>query len=301
MSLSVPRSRRGFTLIELLVVIAIIAILIGLLLPAVQKVREAASRIKCSNNLKQIGIALHSYHDANNALPNSRYKDRGTWAVFIQPYLEAENQFRLFDPSKSYFNQDFVFRTTPVKVYYCPSRRAPSSAPQASVSGDIKDGTDAPHVPGALGDYACSINDEGYWDYGYPDTGRAAANGAFLSTGWGGDHNRTVRFEDVTDGLSNTIFVGEKHVRQGDFGKGAGSSGDGSIYNGERGSAMRSANGGLARSPTDHDNGNFGSYHPGLCQFLFGDGSVHTLSNTIPVSTLKLLVNIHDGMVIPPY
>jgi prepilin-type N-terminal cleavage/methylation domain-containing protein len=290
--------RRGFTLIELLVVIAIIAVLIGLLLPAVQKVRESASRSQCANNLHQLGLGVQMYHDNYHLIPYSRYKDHGTWAVLLMPYLEQDNLLHLWDPNKTYFQQSAAFRLQPVPTYYCPSRRGPSTAPTASISGDIEDGSNA-HVPGVLCDYACAINHLGYWDYPFVSGNDLPATGAFVSK-WNAS-TPTRSFASVKDGLSNTIFLGDKHVPITKFGVGLGSSGDGCAYNGERGSVMRATSAALARSPTDPDQGNFGSYHPGLCQFVYGDGSVHALPDTIKLSTLQLLVNINDGQVIPDY
>jgi prepilin-type N-terminal cleavage/methylation domain-containing protein len=130
--------RRGFTLVELLVVIAIIAILIALLLPAVQKIREAAARTKCANNLKQISLATHAYHDANRYLPPSRIlTEYVTWAVFLLPHVGEDPLARRFDTNLDYFNQgtypDLSIVQAPVAVYYCPTRPAGRISDQVMV------------------------------------------------------------------------------------------------------------------------------------------------------------------------
>jgi prepilin-type N-terminal cleavage/methylation domain-containing protein len=159
-----PR-QRGFTLIELLVVIAVISILIGLLLPAVQQAREAANRIECANNLKQIGLAFHQYELDNGTLPPTRVSDMGaTWAVLIFPYLEQPNLFAQWNLGLSYYQQSNVARLTSLPGYFCPTRRLRSSAPQESLSGDVPSNLppSAPNVPGALADYAVSVGLRGH-------------------------------------------------------------------------------------------------------------------------------------------
>jgi prepilin-type N-terminal cleavage/methylation domain-containing protein len=296
MSHTPPRLRcPGFTLIELLVVIAIIAVLMGLLMPAVQKAREAANRISCANNLKQIGLALHLYHDTRGRLPASRPPWEGpSWAWMILPQLEQDNLYRLWDGQGTPIyraSQDALGGQ--VRIYYCPSRRSPPVAPtqpfQQAAGCLLSDG-----VRGAPGDYAASIGTTGA-DYTLtlPNGGVVPPNGAFEAfTG--------VRFADIPDGLSNTLLVGEKSVPRGAFGL---YPWDCSIYDGHNPICNTRAAGPafpLAVSDRDESLG-FGSYHPGICQFVFCDGSVHALPNAITPFTLALLAQRNDGQVIPEY
>jgi prepilin-type N-terminal cleavage/methylation domain-containing protein len=317
--------RGGFTLIELLVVIAIIAILIGLLLPAVQKIREAAARMSCSNNLHQMALAVHNYQDSHNDLPPSRLDHRGglTWAVQLLPYLEQDNFWKQWDVTRLYYDQGptvaagDAIRATAVKTYFCPSRRAPGVL---SVSGDYPDTPFAgvkSQYAGSVGDYAACIgNDTTPESSGIAGEG---GNGAFSValipwkyvrppvTGGPpailGPQKSMTSLTSIPDGLSNTLFIGEKHVRLGQFGNGA-SEGDGSVYNGDILSfASRAAgtNNPLALGPSDRFRTQFGSYHSGVCQFAFGDGRVQAISVTISPSVLDLLAQRNDGRVIPNY
>ena len=272
-------SRQGFTLIELLVVIAIIAVLVALLLPAVQQAREAARKSQCVNNLKQLGLAVHTFHETQGYIPYTRRDLRETWAVMLMPQLDQKNLFNLWDFSQTYYFQNPLVRLTTLPVYTCPSRR---SSPAQSTAGDIQQGTMNPHVPGGVGDYAVCVGDpSGIADYrvghslgGMPPTfvtEANQANGAFVYY-----YNTGVlpllKLRDMVDGLSNTLFLGEKHVRKAVLGA------EGSMYNGDTGSSFRDAGVGapLARNLTSAT-GRFGSYHPGVSHFLMGDGRVHQI------------------------
>ena len=318
------RRRGGFTLIELLVVIAIIGVLISLLLPAVQKVREAAQRTSCGNNLKQMGLALHHYHDTYEGIQPSRLdRDGGvSWAVLLLPFLEQNNLYQRWDVHRWYYDQGSSLeegneiRETPVKTYFCPARRSP---PQISIIGDQPDlpwSGSLQHYPGSLGDYACCVGDDMNADFF-----SSGGNGAMIIArqpvqyvsltlprhleSW----QSQTTFRSITDGLSNTFFIGEKHARLGHWGENTpnninATDGDSSVYNGDHPWVASRAAGPsnlLARSPDEAFHSQFGSYHPGVCQFVFGDGSVRALGVGTSGTTLSLLARRADGQPIPDF
>jgi prepilin-type N-terminal cleavage/methylation domain-containing protein/prepilin-type processing-associated H-X9-DG protein len=293
----------GFTLVELLVVIAIIGVLIALLLPAVQKVREAANRTKCINNLKQIGLAMHNYHDSYGVLPYARSGGRpqdNSWAVLILPYIEQGPLYSLFatpipngsggtypmnpdsglnDLNRSQFQATGALDAQ-VPIFFCPSRRSP---PQISENG----GAAYDNMSGACGDYGVVLGDDTL------DTGAFWANNRY-AVGF--------RLSDILDGISNTFLAGEKHVPITGFGTLAAN--DFCIYAAKDAWTVGRQAGPrypLAHSLTDRAAGQFGGYHPGTVQFVFCDGSVHGVSVSTPGTTLGLLANRADGQVIPSY
>jgi prepilin-type N-terminal cleavage/methylation domain-containing protein len=305
---SLPGHRRfAFTLIELLVVIAIIAILIGLLLPAVQKVREAAARAKCANNLKQLGLAMHNYHDTTGKFPYLRSgggQNRHSWVLLLTPYIEQSTIYQAMSTPITGVNQTDGFnnltsadptivatRSAGVSVLLCPSRRGVGQLTPID-PGNLS-------VTGQPNDYAASTGDTNV----VPTTGVFTFdNGSFTQL-----KEKGRRIADITDGTSNTVMIGEKHLRSSNP---EGANPPGTLYDpnydiiaysaGIQGSYHRrgGASWPLAQSPTTPQNMQFGSWHPGIVQFVLADGSVRGLRTSVPGTTLGYLTNINDGNVI---
>jgi prepilin-type N-terminal cleavage/methylation domain-containing protein len=290
----------AFTLIELLVVIAIIAVLIGLLLPAVQKVREAAARAKCSNNLKQLGLGLHNYHDSYGKFPYLRSgggQNRHDWALLLTPFIEQDNIFRVMSTPITGVSQTDTFnnltatdpaivqaRTSGVSVFICPSRRGTGELTPID-PGNLG-------VTGQPGDYAACAG----------DTKTAPTTGVFTfanASNLAGFQALALRIQDIVDGTSNTVMIGEKHIPTDHL---FDPNMDAVVYSaGIQNSYYRVGGPSfpLAQSPTTTINSQFGSWHSGVVQFVLGDGSVRGLPVSIPGTVLGYLTNISDGNPVP--
>jgi prepilin-type N-terminal cleavage/methylation domain-containing protein len=331
--------RSAFTLIELLVVIAIIAILIGLLLPAVQKVREAAARTQCSNNLKQIALATIQFHDANQAFPPARIAERPnppdplappgpltapgqhpTWFVYILPFLEQQAAFDQWDLTQSYASNSTTARQYVVKAYLCPTRRGPDLAITPPTKGPpihLPCGCTFPGLPvagGASADYAGNHGDTSPGSSGSPTdfywggygTGVIISSRSTWVNGSPRGWLDKVRFADITDGASNTTLVGEMFVPRGKLASvpDNGPCYDGTVfYNSTR---VGGPGVPISRGPDDDDLGMglyaFGSWHPqGICQFAFADGRVTGVQPSISTPTLEAILNRADGQITPDF
>jgi prepilin-type N-terminal cleavage/methylation domain-containing protein len=301
------RSKQGFTLVELLVVIAIIGILVSMLLPAVQSVREAARNTQCLNKMRQIGLAVQNYESARMAIPPARAADGFlTWPVYLLPFLEQGNLVDQMDLLLRYRQQDPNVLQMPLELMVCPSRNRKN--------GMISIAESRNEPIGAVGDYAGNAGttefliDDRWARFTDP------VNGIFnsgLATENLVESDRLIKgpkgrytFASVTDGLSNTIFIGEKYVNQEHTNE-SGGWGDGAILNGDHpdtflrlgGFALGIAkNSDLPLSPGEFPV--YGSAHPSTANFVLGDASVHSVDKLIAEQTLSNLCSRNDGNVV---
>ncbi len=337
------RVKRGFTLIELLVVIAIIAILIALLLPAVQQAREAARRTQCKNNLKQIGLALHNYHDVFNTFPfgSADHDDRpwcsGTngrmgynWRVRILPYIEQANLFTTimgyqFSMVDMPYASNSAIRNIPehltvIPGYLCPSEPAspvqtglnntwvigPTTAAISSYVGSA--GPVSTHPADSVGCGLCSngSNLQAFCDCKNHGWGAAGGGGGGIhyslcepkTIGMLSMYPDKVNIAKVTDGTSNTLFVGEWHYTN--------NKGDGCAPRMHWAGSWASASTVYGINARGVGNGypngcNFRSFHVGGAHFLLVDGSVRFVSENIDLRLLGWLGSRDQGEVVGDY
>jgi len=249
---------RGFTLIELLVVIAIIAILIGLLLPAVQKVREAAARMSTTNNLKQIGLASHNYHDSKNRLAingtnTGDYRD-WCWGFQLLPFVEQDNLFKICTANGNGSPNMTAATQVGVKAYMCPAR---NRSPQASTGG-----ANSPGYVGPFTDYKIAWNS---WNNTSNDPGR-------------GGNIFTMSQVTSNNGTSNTIYVGEGGMDTNEYQRNHASNWEENIYSGGYGGTGRGGNN-IRRDTRGYGQGDYwGSPFSSGCPFVMCDGSVRMIS-----------------------
>lgn len=307
--------KKAFTLVELLVVIAIIGVLIGLLLPAVQQARESARRMQCTNNLKQMGIALHNYHDVNRSFPaawrgyesNGKpcvYGDPGWgWGAAILPYMEQQSLRDLCHLNLSVADaSNEQARRTFIGCYACPSDRkgertfvlADSKLLEHAdehdhdhLDDDHEHHTDE-HAEFATSNYVCSLGTTNVHDaesFGHSGTSAGAefkSNGAFY-------HNSHLGMDAFLDGLSNTIFIGERAVEKIHYSTWVGMpAGDGCIP----AIVCGTTHDGFDNSGEHHS---YSSWHPNGSNFLLGDGSVRFIPSTVQIETIQALSTREGG------
>lgn len=296
------KPRSALTLIELLVVLAILAVLAALLLPAVQKARESANRIRCVNHLKQIGLACHAYHNVVGFFPPGYHACRNPdplatspgwgWASSILPYLEQQNLFHQIDVRLSIENPVNEARRTPVRTYLCPSDPGvPDVFPIVDAAGNVVT-------------EAASISYGACFGSGDLDEVPGPKEGVFY-------RNSRIRLTDITDGTSNTILIGDRAWSHA-MAAWAGAI-DHAVLRGGPLNPWRSspsavyppANFPLVQAnrinnatDTDGSLDDFFSQHPGGVNMLFADGSVHFLPQQIDRTVLLALGTRAGGEVV---
>jgi prepilin-type N-terminal cleavage/methylation domain-containing protein len=329
-------SRRGFTLVELLVVIAIIGVLVAMLLPAVQAAREAARRSQCGNNLRQLGIGLHNYHDNYHTLPLAWWisyrpnTNAGNWATALLPFIEQEALYEQLDTRRPAMNEmgpigqkNVELIQTPLPVFVC--RSSPGAGDGAYAGSDLFT-LMAGHVvveltwKAAPSDYCATTGVRGaFADLAYNGSASGDLRGAMQVHGIYGD-NPSGRFKDIVDGLSNTSLVAERtggdKIYNGlrvaselsSFGpKNGGGWGD--LYNGEQwlegapstGAEPRPRGGPCAINCTNLRDAGFHSFHPGGCHFLMADASVQFVSETATPQAIATRITRANSEVFSDY
>jgi prepilin-type N-terminal cleavage/methylation domain-containing protein/prepilin-type processing-associated H-X9-DG protein len=299
-----PSRRPGFTLIELLVVIAIIAVLISLLLPAVQQAREAARRTQCRNNLKQMGLALHNYLDAHNTFPsgwiavdeNRRHNaheggNGAGWGTMILPFLDQAPLYNLFNANVTIDDMaNDRFRLNVLAVFHCPSDSKPEfwQIEEEGNPANVLARLPAANYLGSFGTAELDGCENPPGNAPVRPSGQCVGDGVFY-------HNSRVLIRDITDGTSNTFMVGERRT---DAAQGWFSTWVGMVPEGEE--AFQRVLGSADHVPNDpiaHFD-DFSSQHEGGAQFLMGDGSVRFISENMDTRLYQSAGTIQGGEVL---